>query len=48
MQQPLCHLYFATLMEHLMDDPREVNSLVRLAGTIAQVQCTISMMRFYI
>ena len=39
MQQPLCHLYFATLMEHLMDEPqpRDVNSLVRLAGTLTQV-----------
>lgn len=37
MQQPLCHLYFATLFEHLMDEPRDVNSLVRLVGTISQV-----------
>ena len=37
MQQPLCHLYFFTLMEHLLTEPRDVNSLVRIAGTISQV-----------
>lgn len=38
MQQPLCHLYFLTLLEHLMAEPRDINSLVRLVGTISQVR----------
>ena len=41
MQQPLCHLYFLTLLEHLMAEPRDVNSLVRLVGTISQVRKTL-------
>ena len=38
MQQPLCHLYFLTLLEHLNSEPRDVSSLVRIAHTITQVR----------
>ena len=37
MQQPLCHLYFFTLMEHLLTKPKSVHSLIRVAGNISQV-----------
>ena len=36
MQQPLCHLYFLTLLEHLIAQPQELNSLVRLVGVVGQ------------
>ena len=36
MQQPLCHLYFLTLLEHLLAEPQELNSLVRLVGVVGQ------------
>ena len=42
MQQPLCHLYFATLMEHLIAEPRSINALLQLAGIIIQVQTVFS------
>ena len=38
MQQPLCHLYFMTLLEHLTSEPRDINTLVRVAETISQVR----------
>ena len=37
MQQPLCHLYFFTLMEHLLTEPRHVNNLIRITGKISKV-----------
>ena len=37
MQQPLCHLYFFTLMEHLLTEPRRVNNLIRITGKISEV-----------
>ena len=39
MQQPLAHLYFLTLLEHLQVQKRKLPDLVRLAIYITQ-QCT--------
>ena len=37
MQQPLCHLYFITLLEHLTSVSRDISDLVIVAGTISRV-----------
>ena len=37
MQQPLCHLYFITVTEHLFSAPRDIENLVRVGETISQV-----------
>lgn len=38
MQQPLVHLYFLTVLEHLQAEGHKLSSLVRTANTINQ-QC---------
>ena len=46
MQQPLCHLYFLTLLEHLQAKKHvfQLSYLVRFANSIAQ-QCAYPAMR---
>ena len=39
MQQPLAHLYFLTLLEHLKAQGHKLSTLVRYANVITQ-QCT--------
>ena len=41
MQQPLVHLYFLTILEHLQAEGHKLSSLVRTANTINQ-QCASS------
>ena len=38
MQQPLAHLYFLTLLEHLQAQGHKLSGLIRTANTITQ-QC---------
>ena len=39
MQQPLAHLYFVTVLEHLLSDDQSLANMVRAAGTLAH-SCT--------
>lgn len=39
MQQPLAHLYFLTVLEHLMSKPYKLSGLVRIAASITYL-CT--------
>ena len=41
MQQPLVHLYFLTVLEHLQAEGHKLSSLIRTANTINQ-QCASS------
>ena len=38
MQQPLCHLYFNILLEHLSSESRDLTELVVAAENISQVR----------